>query len=62
MCARDLIQTISNLRGIETTAQLTALRSLGCTLGQGYYLSRPLEAEHVPALFSGSSIRIPASA
>lgn len=33
--------------GIETPAQLEALRSLGCTMGQGYYLGRPAEASAV---------------
>lgn len=33
--------------GVETAEQLTALRELGCTLGQGYYLGRPGEAESV---------------
>ncbi len=29
--------------GIETAAQLEAMKSLGCTMGQGYYLGRPSE-------------------
>jgi diguanylate cyclase (GGDEF)-like protein len=33
--------------GIETREQAEALRALGCTLGQGYYYSRPLEALHI---------------
>ncbi|HZJ40376.1 MAG TPA: EAL domain-containing protein [Demequina sp.] len=33
--------------GIETAEQLKALRELGCTLGQGYYLGRPGEADAV---------------
>jgi len=33
--------------GIETREQAEALRSLGCTLGQGYYYARPAEALHV---------------
>ena len=31
--------------GVETAAQLSALRDLGCEFAQGYYLSRPLPAE-----------------
>ncbi|MBN2752654.1 MAG: EAL domain-containing protein [Rhodospirillaceae bacterium] len=31
--------------GIETTAQLNLLRSMGCTLGQGFLLGRPMSAE-----------------
>ena len=36
--------------GIETLAQLAALRELGCTMGQGYQLSAPLSAQAVDAL------------
>ncbi len=36
--------------GIETTEQLTLLRSLGVHYGQGYLLSRPIDADQVPAL------------
>jgi diguanylate cyclase (GGDEF)-like protein len=32
--------------GIESDAQLRALRRLGCDLGQGYHLYRPLERDH----------------
>jgi EAL domain-containing protein (putative c-di-GMP-specific phosphodiesterase class I) len=32
--------------GIENESQLRALRRLGCHLGQGYHLYRPLEREH----------------
>ena len=35
--------------GIETPGQLHALRELNCHTGQGYYLSKPLDAEAVPA-------------
>jgi EAL domain-containing protein (putative c-di-GMP-specific phosphodiesterase class I) len=31
--------------GIETPAQLSHLRALGCSLGQGYLLARPLTAD-----------------
>lgn len=31
--------------GVETAAQLEALRMLGCTYAQGYYLARPAAAE-----------------
>ncbi|MEP7224351.1 MAG: EAL domain-containing protein [Actinomycetota bacterium] len=33
--------------GIETREQAEMLRSLGCTLGQGYYYARPAEALHI---------------
>jgi diguanylate cyclase len=37
--------------GIEREDQLRALRELGCEMGQGYLLGRPMQAasEHVPA-------------
>lgn len=35
--------------GIETTAQLDRLRALGCALGQGYLLGRPLDPEAIRA-------------
>jgi EAL domain-containing protein (putative c-di-GMP-specific phosphodiesterase class I) len=34
--------------GIETAGQWSRLRALGCDLGQGYYLSRPVPAADVP--------------
>ena len=37
--------------GIETTAQLHELRSIGCDLGQGYLLSQPLEADELVRKF-----------
>jgi diguanylate cyclase (GGDEF)-like protein len=36
--------------GVETEAQLDALRSLGCLLGQGYLLARPMPAEDFTAM------------
>ena len=36
--------------GIETVAQLDALRDLNCPLGQGYLFSRPVPADDLPAL------------
>jgi diguanylate cyclase (GGDEF)-like protein len=36
--------------GIETGAQLDLVRSLGCDLGQGYLLSRPVDADTVASL------------
>jgi diguanylate cyclase (GGDEF)-like protein len=38
--------------GIETEAQLTALVGMGCVLGQGYLLSRPLPAGAMTALLT----------
>jgi len=36
--------------GIETPEQLAVLRGLGCDLGQGYLISRPVPAEEVDAM------------
>ena len=37
--------------GVETAAQLQALRELGCNEVQGYYISRPLGAEDLAARY-----------
>jgi diguanylate cyclase (GGDEF)-like protein/PAS domain S-box-containing protein len=55
--ARTILQMAESLdlltvaEGIETTAQLRELRRTGCDLGQGYLLSKPLEAEHLQRRF-----------
>jgi len=38
--------------GIETQEQAQLLESMGCRLGQGYYFSRPVDAEQAEELFS----------
>lgn len=38
--------------GVETAAQLAMLKAMGCDAIQGYYLSRPVPAESVPALLA----------
>ncbi|WP_212841323.1 bifunctional diguanylate cyclase/phosphodiesterase [Catellatospora sp. IY07-71] len=40
----DSLGLVAIAEGIETEEQRTALRALGCRLGQGYLLSRPLPA------------------
>jgi EAL domain-containing protein (putative c-di-GMP-specific phosphodiesterase class I) len=35
---------------VETAAQAETLRKLGADTGQGYYFSRPVPAEQVPAM------------
>ncbi len=40
--------------GVETSAQLVSLRESGIQFGQGYLLSRPLDAHRVPALFNAA--------
>jgi diguanylate cyclase (GGDEF)-like protein len=41
--------------GIETNAQLTQLRALGCEFGQGYLMSRPVDAERAGWFVAGNS-------
>jgi diguanylate cyclase (GGDEF)-like protein len=41
--------------GVETVAQLHALEALGCDLMQGYYWSRPLDAESMTERLNGSN-------
>src|SRR3989454_1793710 len=38
--------------GIETQQQADQLRAMGCDDGQGFFFSRPLAPEHVPALLA----------
>jgi diguanylate cyclase (GGDEF)-like protein/PAS domain S-box-containing protein len=38
--------------GIETEAELSALKQLGCETGQGFYFSRPVSAEEVERLLA----------
>ncbi len=44
------LQTVAE--GIETTEQWSALRELGCDLGQGYYFARPSDPDQVETLLS----------
>jgi diguanylate cyclase (GGDEF)-like protein len=41
--------------GVETEAQLTKLRDLGCPYGQGYYFSKPVSAAAVGELLAGEN-------
>jgi EAL domain-containing protein (putative c-di-GMP-specific phosphodiesterase class I) len=53
------MQTIAE--GVETTAQCDQLRLLGCTLMQGYLLSRPGSLDEVERLLgTGTTVRVPA--
>jgi EAL domain-containing protein (putative c-di-GMP-specific phosphodiesterase class I) len=55
--SREIVKTIlslgSNLgmkvvaEGVETTEQVTQLKSLGCEFAQGYLFSKPLDSEAV---------------
>ena len=51
----DSLDLLTVAEGIETTGQLRELRRFGCDLGQGYLLSRPLEAEDSPAASATTS-------
>src|SRR5262249_62140681 len=48
--------------GVETEEQLTALRVLGCELGQGFFFARPMAATEFSQnlIGSGTSPPIPA--
>ena len=43
--------------GVETSQQLAQLKSLLCNYGQGYYISKPLDAQAAEALLSGAVLR-----
>jgi EAL domain-containing protein (putative c-di-GMP-specific phosphodiesterase class I) len=47
--------------GVENAQQLAALRALGCTHGQGYYVSRPMPPEDVAVAGLGSPLAVLAS-
>lgn len=42
------------VEGIESAEQLSQLRSLGCLVGQGFYLSKPVPEDGLPSLLDGS--------
>jgi EAL domain-containing protein (putative c-di-GMP-specific phosphodiesterase class I) len=42
--------------GVETEEQLAELRRLGCELGQGFLLSRPLSLDRTDALIAGRTV------
>jgi EAL domain-containing protein (putative c-di-GMP-specific phosphodiesterase class I) len=49
------LQTVAE--GIETREQLEQLTALGCDLGQGYFLARPMDAHQVPAFLDPGAAR-----
>ena len=54
----DLAQTLEVslvAEGMETAAQTTELRRLGCRIGQGFHFSAPLGAEEVGALLEAGA-------
>ena len=60
--ARTILQMAESLElqtvaeGIENTNQLRELRRLGCDLGQGYLLSKPLEASELSHRFRQTDV------
>ncbi len=48
----DSLELLTVAEGIETTSQLRELRRAGCDIGQGYLLSKPLEADALARRFS----------
>ena len=44
------------VQGVETAAELALARKLGCGHVQGFYVSRPVTAEQVPALLAGPAL------
>jgi EAL domain-containing protein (putative c-di-GMP-specific phosphodiesterase class I) len=46
--------------GIENQAQLDAVRRLGCALGQGYHLHRPLDPAGIPPLLETPALPLAA--
>ena len=47
--------------GVETPAQLEALREIGCDRAQGFLLARPVPADHATSAASATSASIPAA-
>jgi diguanylate cyclase (GGDEF)-like protein/PAS domain S-box-containing protein len=47
--------------GIETELQLEQLRELGCRVGQGYLLARPMPADEASALLRSAAVVLDAS-
>jgi EAL domain-containing protein (putative c-di-GMP-specific phosphodiesterase class I) len=41
--------------GVETEEQAQQLKEMGCDMAQGFYFSRPLPPEEIPALFSSDT-------
>ena len=41
------------VEGLETAAQVKALKTVGCVLMQGYFFARPMSAERVSAFLAG---------
>jgi EAL domain-containing protein (putative c-di-GMP-specific phosphodiesterase class I) len=55
MAKRLSMQTVAE--GVETKEQARYLRARGCTIGQGYFFSRPIAASAVPSLMTTQPFR-----
>jgi EAL domain-containing protein (putative c-di-GMP-specific phosphodiesterase class I) len=59
--ARTIVQLGHSLglrtvaEGVETAAQLAAVRDIGCDLAQGYFFARPCAARGILELISGAT-------
>jgi EAL domain-containing protein (putative c-di-GMP-specific phosphodiesterase class I) len=55
----DKLALVVIAEGIETPEQLDMLRSLGCSMGQGYFLGRPIPANELePRLARGGMVEV----
>jgi diguanylate cyclase (GGDEF)-like protein/PAS domain S-box-containing protein len=58
---RTVVQLAASMRmrtvaeGIETATQLARVKELGCDFGQGFFLSKPMDAIRATALLRGSA-------
>jgi predicted signal transduction protein with EAL and GGDEF domain len=48
------MQTVAE--GVETLAQMQCLEAEGCTEIQGFYVSKPVPASHIPAMLTCDSV------
>jgi EAL domain-containing protein (putative c-di-GMP-specific phosphodiesterase class I) len=48
------LQMSTVAEGIEEEGQLALLKEIGCTLGQGYFISRPMPAEALTPMLRDS--------
>jgi EAL domain-containing protein (putative c-di-GMP-specific phosphodiesterase class I) len=49
------LELVVTAEGVETQDQLERLEALGCQQAQGFYFSRPVPADAVPALLEGQT-------
>ena len=56
LCLGQTLQIPTIAEGIETQQQWQRLRDLGCELGQGYLVSRPMSAERLEEFMKSSDV------